>query len=314
MESVVANNFFSKHKLKLIMLAPVLAGLSFFVFSSISALITINSVSVPEDFQKINLKVKEYQVTEIDRNTHKKKWTLKAKSAVSDLKHTNAKIKDAHMEMFENDKVSFVLESDYAQINETEKEVNLFDNVKVVHANGDYVINSGELKYKDSDEYFYLKSNWDLKSHKGFTIKGSEGKIKKDFSELYSNGNASINNKDFNLSAKNITVEKDKATLAEGNSILKLNAKNSSLHGDSISINNDGSIDAQGSIKVKNDKIQCYSDELNIQADAKKKPSLAVFTGNPYIIQNDKKIYADLITYNFNTGKATVEGNVHTGS
>jgi len=297
-----------KLKLKLIMLAPLAGMLCFFLYSSVSALITINSVHMPENFENIPLRVKNYEVYELDRESSNVKWRLNAKSAVTESGQTVAKVKDVTVKIYEENKETAIIKSDFAHINEKTKAIHLTQNVRIENLRDGSILEAEALDFKDSSNDIKV-SNWTMNAQEEYTISGDKGIINKSFDSIESVGNASIVKEGFELKANQINVEKDAPIIATGKAILNLeNSK--SLKADKIVFNLDGTVEADGNVEVETDKISCFSNHLDIDANEDKSPRLATLTGSPYIIKDDKTIKSDVIKYDFKDDQVAVEGNV----
>jgi LPS export ABC transporter protein LptC len=305
-------SFYKKHKTLLLMASPLLLGLSFFAVSAVFALISIKRTQVPQNFERVNFKVKNYQVVEIDRGTNNVKWSLNARSAETSPDELTAKVKDPTIKLFEGGQsYEYLITAESAFLNRTAKEVNLYDNVNLQNQDGRFLVKAGALKFADNSENISVDHDWKLSSKADYEISGEHGLISKDFKSVLSQGHAVLEKADINLKADEISLnsESDQAVTAQGNVVLKLD-NNKALSAKKIIISKDGSVEAYGAVKVTTSDLTCFSDQLNIAPNHNKSPKLAVFSGNPHILKNHNMIYADSVRYDFQSQEALVEGNV----
>ena len=307
--------FQNKHGTKVAMLVPFVLFIIFFGYSTISALITVNSSKLPKDFEKIDLEVKNYKLEQLDQKSKQKLWKLNAASAKLDPEYNNAEIIKPVIEYYDKDsgKVKFLLNSDTASLNKQTQAFKLFKNVQLHFNNNQYYLESGGLEFSEQSQVFTTNNNWSLKSlGKDLTIKGLNGVINKDFKTLISEGSASLTKAEYLLEADQIAVnlaENSQTVDAIGNSKLNIRNKNITLKAAQIHLDPKGNLKANGAINVITNKITCFANNLlvrkinNIQ--------IATLTGNPYIVKNGDKIFADEIDYNFDTEEVTIKGNVH---
>lgn len=297
----------SKVKVRIAMLAPIAIVLTFFAYSSISALVTIKSVKIPENFDKIKVKVKNYEIYEIDRKSSFMKWKLKGKSADGDSSHTEADVKDAFIEVFEANELKFTIKSDNAQVNKSSKEIYLTDNVEVENPADKSLLEANTLKFHEESDIEV--SDWSMEIEDKYEISGDSGLISSNFGSITSIGNAEVNRDNMKLTAQTINLGKEKPVIATGAANLLLQ-DGKKLKARKIIFNQDGTVKADGNVEVLSDNISCYSQHLDIKADKDKSPEKATFTGDPYIIKDGKTIKSDIIHYDFKTNQVLVEGNV----
>jgi LPS export ABC transporter protein LptC len=311
--------FYNKHKATIIMLSPLLLGLSFFAYSGISGLIAVKDAKIFDQVTKTSLQIGDFRIQEIDSKTNKIKWTLNAINSKSNLGQNQAQVQKPKLTFYNpntdyND-AQFEITGEYAQFNKNEQEINLKDNVLLLSSDGKYRLRSGHLKFQEQLAYLIVSNNWTLNSTDGYKVSGSKGLIKKDFSSMISQGNAKLTKgkqDPLEIQAQQITLEPNETQtiIAEESALFQIN-ETTTLTAGKIIINQDGSIEAESTVNAKASNINCFSDKLIITVDANKKPIEAIFTVNPYIIQGDNTIYSDKIIYDFNTEKASIIGHVH---
>ncbi len=304
------SEIYDRHQKKILVLTPLVLAVAFVGLSSISALITINNTSIPENFEEVTSKVENYVLYELSPQTNEKKWMLKGASAVSDADSTSAIVSDVEIKAYKNNEVEFIMTSDSALANEATKDIKLMDNVKVTSPSGKFLLSAGGLNFSD-DLDLMVDSNWDLNTNEGYNISGIRGIINKDLTSIVSTGNASVKKDKLNLTADKIVFKDKKPIVATGRANLKLDAQKS-LKADNITFNLDGNVNAKGHVGVKTDKISCFSQILKILPAVNTKPKLAILEGSPYVIHNGRRIAADRITYDFFLNQVSAEGNVHT--
>jgi LPS export ABC transporter protein LptC len=311
----IINTFQSKHGSKIAMLVPFILFILFFGYSAVSALLTVNSSTLPKDFEKIDLEIKNYKLEQLDQKSKQKLWKLDAKSAKLDPKYNNAEIIEPVIEYYDKDsgQVKFLLSSDTASLDKQTQAFKLFKNVQLHFNNNQYYLESGNLEFSEKSQVFTTSNNWSLESlEKGLMIKGSAGIINKDFKTLISEGSASLAKAEYLLEADKIAVnlaENSQTVDAVGHSKLNIRNKNITLRAQQIHLDPKGNLKANGAINIITNKVSCFAHNLlvrkvnNIQ--------IATLTGNPYIVRNGDKIFADEIDYNFDTEEVTIKGNVH---
>jgi LPS export ABC transporter protein LptC len=307
--------FQSKHGTKVAMLVPFILFILFFGYSAVSALLTVNSSKLPKDFEKIDLEVQNYKLEQLDQKSKQRLWKLNAKSAKLDPKYNNAEIVEPVIEYYDKDsgKVKFLLSSDTASLNKQTQAFKLFKNVQLHFNDNQYYLESGNLEFSEQSQVFKTSNNWSLESlSKGLMIKGSSGVINKDFKTLISEGSASLTKAEYLLEADKIAVnltENSQTVDAVGHSKLNIRNRNITLRAQQIHLDPKGNLKANGAINILTEKVSCFANNLlvrkinNIQ--------IATLTGNPYIVRNGDKIFADEIDYNFDTEEVTIKGNVH---
>jgi len=296
------------------MLTPILIGLAFFFYSTISALITINTTDIPDDFDNVNVEISDYQIQQIDEKTNQVKWILNAEEAETSTGETEAKIHHPSLVYYDGSKPKFTITSVYAQLDQKNQQVILNDNVILKTSDGKYTIRAGEMFFKESDEFIEFSKNWKIENHEGYKIDGIIGMVSKDFNTIISKQNARLNKDSTDILADEIRLELNSSepVKAYRNAVLKI-SEEQKLYANEIKISSNGNVRAEGAVNVKTSEIDCFSDHLIITAKPNKSPQLAVFTGNPHIIQSGNSIYSDKIIYDFDTKQASMEGGVHSG-
>lgn len=289
------------------MLTPVLLVLAFFGYSSFSALRTIDSVKIPENFDKIPVKVKNYEIYELDRKSGFMKWKLKGKSAEGDSGHTEADVDDAFVEVFDGKVLKFTIKSDKAQVDKASKEIYLTDNVEVENPHDQSLLEANTLRFHEESDIEV--SDWSMEIEDKYNISGDAGLITPNFDSITSIGHAAVNKDNTKLRAQEINLGKEKPVIATGSANLLLE-DGKKLKAHKIIFNQDGTVKAHGNVEVLTDNISCYSQHLDIKANKDKSPQKATLTGDPYIIKDGKTIKADIIHYDFKTNQVLVEGNV----
>ncbi len=305
------------------MLTPLILGLAFFLYSAISALIVIKDTKIFEGVTDAKFEIGDFEIQQIDEKTNSVKWSLKASQTQSDPGQTQAKINRPHLVFFntplagsKTSKPRFTITSDFASLNKSEQEVNLFDHVVLLTSDGKYQIRSGKLKFREDLPVIVVSDNWTLNTDSGYVIAGQKGLINKDFKSIVSQNQASLSKASganpINITANEITLESHEAqkVIAEGNAKLIISAAQT-LMANQIIINENGLVKANGAVHVQAENLNCYSDNLVIKPNPDKSPQTALFTGHPHIIQGANTIYADTITYDFATKQAQIVGNVH---
>jgi len=303
-------NFYNEHQKIIIILTPLVLGATFILLSSVSALITINSTVIPEDFTEIKAQVENYELYELDPVSNKKKWHLYGKNAELDTREGAANIFNVQIKAYDANQLKFIMTSSRAVANEATKEIVLEGDVKVTDPKKEFILNAGTLKFSDGLDLI-VDSNWDLVDPESFRISGVKGLIDKSLSSIISTGNAQITKGELNLKADKIIFKKNRPIQALGRASLKLD-KQKSLKADRIIFSLNGEVKATGRVKVNTDKITCYSQSLEISPGPDGSPASARLKGSPYVIHNAKTIAADIITYDFASNEVSAQGNVHT--
>lgn len=294
------------------MSSPIIVGLAFFLYSSISAFITVNSVVLPDDFEDIALVIRDYHIKEIDQNDNSIKWTLEANKAELDQTQSRGRVKKAVMRFYEDEKEVYKIESKFALLNREIETIRLYEKVVLTFNEGEYVLHANELHFAQAKDDIEVRSGWHLllsKKQGGYRVAGNDGLISKDFKSIKSIGDASLSKEDMRLTATEIELAENKPVIASGNAQIEL-PNSQTLSAATIIIKQNGMINAESAVQVKTTKVACFSDRMVIYPGADKSPQTAVFSGNPYIIQNDRTIFADSIKYDFATEQVIVEGNV----
>lgn len=301
---------YQKHKLKIIMISPLLVASIFFVFSTLFAWQTISTTTLPTDFQRVKFELIDYNLQEIDQDTNQIKWTLKAETAQTNSTQTSADIQTAHMEFFSDDQIDFTIDSDLAKLDKKTQLIELFDNVVITHIQKDIVINAGSFKIINDSDWFDLNYVWNLFNKDGSTVSGLEGQISKDFTEIISEGNARVENRGSVLNADKIHIQtqSDIPIIATGNS--RLIMKGARVIADEITISKMNQVKARSNVRINTDKVEATGENLIVYS-LDSKPVKAVLTGSPGIKQDGTQLYADKITYDFKSEQAIIEGNVH---
>lgn len=297
------------------MLAPLVLGLAFFVYSALSGLLTVYNSKIPENFADVNLKLENYAIKEIDKVTQKPKWILNSSHAEASNNETQAKIIDPELKYFAGDK-GFVISSRYAYLDKPNQKVDLYDNAHLTTNDGKIEINAGKMMFSDADSDIGFANSWRLKTDSGYEISGASGTVSKDFRTIISTSGSKLSkpSEQLLLEGDRITIkpESDLSVIAEGNAVLNL-PNNQKLIANKIDIYKDGRIKARGNVSVIATNINCSSENLEVSTNPDKSPKTGLFTGKPHVLQNNNTIYADLIKYDFATKLVSFEGNVHSG-
>lgn len=304
-------DFLRKHKARLILLSPVIIGLLFFIYSSISALITISTAEVPEEFEKASVVIKNYEISEINRLTNKLKWRLKAKRADLDQDQKQGKVHEVLITVYELGAEKFTIKADYALMDNKQKSIRLYDHAQLNSSDGLHELNAAEIHFDENHTDIEVRGNWQLqKNGKDSTVvTGDEGFVSKDFKAIRSKGHASLSAAKTKITADELLISKDKPISARGAAQAKLE-NGTVVNAAEILIYDSGEVKARGSVAVNTRRVSCYAAEMLVEAGADRKPKLARFKGNPYIVQDGRTIYADSIIYDFTTEQAVIEGNV----
>jgi LPS export ABC transporter protein LptC len=307
-------NFYQKHKVTIIMFTPIFVGLAFFFYSAISGMRTVNTTELPDTANSVNVEISDYQIQQIDEKTNFVKWVLNAERAETSRNDTQAKIFNPSLLYFDHNKPKFTIVAKIADLDKASQEVHLQDKVVLKTSDGNYTILAGRMNFKEANDFISFSDNWTILNNEGYTIDGSEGMVNKDFSIVISKNNAKLNKQDINLKADHIRLElKSKDPIqATGNAVLEINSEQK-LFANKIIISDLGRIKANGQVNVKTPEIDCYSSHLEILSNPDKSPKLAIFTGNPHVVQSGNSIYADKISYDFVTKQTSLEGKVHSG-
>lgn len=307
--------FTNKHGTKIAMLVPLLAFLIFFSYSTISALITVKSIQLPKNFKKIKFKIKDYFVEHLDENSQEKLWNLKAKSAIVNSKYSKAEITDPVIEYFEKGTTNtkFLLSAKHADLDKKIQSFDLRESVKLNYENNTYLLDSGKLTFSEESSGFKVSKDWTLNSpSKDILISGREGEISKDFQSIKSLGLAKLEKGPYQLSADriNINISPGRQIVdSYGSAKLVIPDKNILLTASEIHLDAKGNLRAEGNVNINTDNTNCFAEKLCVRTE--NKTQIATLTGNPYILRNSDKIYADEIIYNFDTEELTIKGNVH---
>lgn len=307
------SNFYSRHKIKIITLAPIILGLAFFLYSALFGIFTIYNTKIPKDFSKVNLKLENYFIQEIDKNTNEPKWTLRSSHAEATNNETEAKILNPELNYFGQEK-GFKISSEYAILNKTTQAVELVNKAKLDTNNGKIKIEAGKILFSESSSVIGFDDTWRLLTDSGYEILGQKGSITKDFKTIISEVNSVVisHKEKIKIGASRITVstDADLTILAVGNAKLDLE-NNQELRAETIEIFKNGRIRASNNVKVLSTDLDCSSAKLDITPHADKKPKIGIFTGNPKATQKGNTIFADSIRYDFDTKLVSFEGNVH---
>lgn len=298
------------------MLSPLLVGILFFLFSAISALNTINTTQMPTDFDDVSLNITDYQIQQIDEKDNSVKWVLKAETAEASSDESKAKVIKPEIKFFDAGVEKFTIVGDTADLDKANQEIVIHDNVTLNTTDGSIKIITNKMFFSETNPFVEFSETWQVTNNKGYIIKGLKGKLKKSRETIVSEGNASLTkvSDKLKITADVITLELEEAipVKARSNAVLHIGS-DKKLYANSINIKSNGGVDASGSVKVMTPAIQCYSSYMTIIPKANKKPRTALFTGNPYVIQDGNKLYAEKINYDFDTGEAHLIGSVHSG-
>lgn len=306
----VLQTFYNKYQSKILVSLPVVLCLGFVLFSSISALITIKTTPLPDNFEEVTAEVKNYTLYQLSPETNEKKWVLTGAKAKTNPDGKSVVVSDVLIEAFKHNALKLIMTSDTAIANEKTKEIRLEKNVKVTDPDHKFNLRSGGLKFSD-DLDLLVDSRWGLTTKQGYRIEGNRGIIDKSLTKIISTGNALVTKEKLNLNADKIVFKDDKPIIATGAAKLKLD-DTKSLSADKIIFAQTGNVDAQGNVGVKTDKISCFSQKLKIIPDFNRAPKVAILSGRPYVLHNGKRIAANLIRYDFALNQVSAEGNVHT--
>jgi len=307
--------FYRKYKLRIIMLSPIVIGLGFFLFSAISALITVKNSKIPENFDKVTLNISDFSIKQIDPTNNQTKWILKGAKTEANSDQTKATIHEPFMIFYENGVEKFNIKSKIAYLDKAKQNVDLQENVVLTSKDGKYQITAGRMLVDESSKYIEYQNNWQIVNSDGYEILGETGAISRDLKEIVSKTNARLRRKEgdkkFDLSANQIILlsDSEQAINATGSAVMLLGLAKT-LKAETIIIKKSGAIDAQGSVEVETEKIRCNSQKLVVVPKADKNPKTALFTGTPRVLQNNKLIYADKVKYDFDTELVEIEGHV----
>ncbi len=306
------NQFFRRNRSSIVLFSPLILGLIFFIYSGISAFITINSTELPEDFEKAKLSIQNYKISEIDSKTNKLKWSLEAAKADLDQEQNQGRVEDVLITVYESKSPSFTIKARYALLNNKQKTIRLYDGAELRSSDGTHQLTASEIHFAQNQAEIEVRGHWQLrKNSKNIAIvTGDEGFISKDFHSIRSHGHASISESNSKLSADELIIGLDRPIVAKGHAQAVLE-NGSQVKASEILIYKSGEIHAKGSVEVITDKLRCYAAEMIVEANAQAKPRIATFKGNPHIVQNSRTIYADSIIYDFASQQAIIEGNVH---
>jgi len=302
--------FFRKYKSNIILLSPLIVGLLFFVYSSISALITFNTTEVPEEFEKAAVVVKQYEIREIDRKTNQLKWLLNAERAELDQEQKQGRVHKVKIKVYEFGQDKFTISANYALMNN--KSLRFYDGAQLVSSDAQHKLSAEEIHFDDTKTDIEVRGKWQLENMgtSPSVITGKEGYISRNFSAITSKGSASLSQGATNLSADELVIARDKPIVARGNASARL-ANGSVVNASELLIYESGELRARGAVTVTTAKVVVHAQEMLVEAGADRKPRLAKFKGNPNIVQDGRTIYADSIVYDFSTEQALIEGNVH---
>ena len=298
------------------MLSPLLVGILFFVFSTISALVAIETTELPTDFEEVSLNITDYQIQQIDEKNNSVKWVLKATNAEASADESKAQVTKPQIKFFDAGKEKFTIDGDTADLDKAKQEIVISDNVILETTDGSVKILTNKMFFAEENPYVEFSENWQLKNDKGYIIAGLRGKLNKKSDVIISQGKASLTKKidNLNITADTITLDLKGATpvKARTNAILSIGS-DKKLFSDTIDISSSGAVKADGQVQVVTPSLECYSAQMQIIPKADKNPQKAIFTGNPYVIQQGNKLFADRIIYDFDSGEAHLEGSVHSG-
>lgn len=299
-----------------LMLLPFFFGLIFFFLSAILALIKVNDTNLPDNFKEIQIRIEDYKLEGKNIDTGKREWVLTAISAESDADQNIARVQEPYVEYFDEtdeERLLYTIKADYGVFNKALKTIELYDNIILINLNSGYEVKAGFMSFSDSDDKIKVQSKWILNSPNEFQMSAEKGLISKDLKSILGKGETKLIKDNIELRAEKIFIEPDSnknPIEAEGSAVLNI-ANTTSLKAEFIEISKSGQVLAKQDIEVTSTDMKCYSQNLKILTDKNKEPIKAVFTGNPRIIQEGTLIFADLITYDFKSKLASVEGNVH---
>jgi LPS export ABC transporter protein LptC len=308
--------FFKKNKIKLLMLSPLVLGFLFFIVSAISAYYTVQTTVMPKDFKEVSLNITDYEIQQIDEKTNSVKWILKSQSAKASSDESQATVIKPQIKFYDKGSEKFTIEAGSADLDKANQKIVLYENVTLKTFDKSIEIISSKMLFSEENPFVEFSDNWQVTNDKGYIIAGERGKLSKGKDLIISEGNASIKKLEdqLNLQADSITLElkSDIPVKARSNAVLNIGL-DKKLFASSIDIKSNGALNASGAVKVVTPSIQCYSSNMVIIPKPNKNPKTAIFTGNPFVIQDGSKLYADKIEYDFDSGEAHLLGSVHSG-
>lgn len=298
------------------MLSPLVAGILFFIISAISAFYTVQTTVMPKDFKEVSLNITDYQIQQIDEKTNSVKWILKAESAKASSDESQATVIKPQIKFYDKGIEKFTIEGESADLDKANQEIILHGNVILKTSDKSIEIISNQMFFSEENPFVEFSDGWQVSNDKGYVIAGNKGKLSKAKDLIVSEGNASLKKLEdqLNLQADTITLElkSDTPVKARSNAVLNIGL-DKKLFASSIDIKSNGALNATGAVRVVTPSIQCYSNNMVIIPKPNKNPKTAIFTGNPFVIQDGSKLYADKIEYDFDTGEAHLIGSVHSG-
>lgn len=298
------------------MLSPLVAGILFFVISAISAFYTVQTTVMPKDFKEVSLNITDYQIQQIDEKTNSVKWILKAESAKASSDESQATVTKPQIKFYDKGIEKFTIEGESADLDKANQEIILHGNVILKTFDKSIEILSNQMFFSEENPFVEFSDGWQVSNNKGYVIAGNKGKLSKAKDLIVSEGNASLKKLEdqLNLQADTITLElkSDTPVKARSNAVLNIGL-DKKLYASSIDIKSNGALNASGAVRVVTPSIQCYSNNMVIIPKPNKNPKTAIFTGNPFVIQDGSKLYANKIEYDFDTGEAHLIGSVHSG-
>jgi LPS export ABC transporter protein LptC len=298
------------------MLSPLVAGILFFIISAISAFYTVQTTVMPKDFKEVSLNITDYQIQQIDEKTNSVKWILKAESAKASSDESQATVIKPQIKFYDKGVEKFTIEGESADLDKANQEIILHNNVILKTSDKSIEIISNQMFFSEENPFVEFSDGWQVSNNKGYVIAGNKGKLSKAKDLIVSEGNASLKKLEdqLNLQADTITLElkSDTPVKARSNAVLNIGL-DKKLFASSIDIKSNGALNATGAVRVITPSIQCYSNNMVIIPKPNKNPKTAIFTGNPFVIQDGSKLYADKIEYDFDTGEAHLIGSVHSG-
>ena len=294
------------------------------------------------NFQNITgeAKANKYSLKELDAKTGELRWKLIANEGSTHDSLKAATISDVQAEIYKNNEIIFTLTSPFAKANASKKEVYLYGDVTCQDKKGNFL-----LKTKRID----LKRGTTLLAQNGFNILlGKNDNITGEVASVNENGTTikvkklkEAVFKDIILLGENVLIKRNetgdliKAVITGGGKIILKNSNNDSLSADTIKwhanqnieavsnviylsqnktfkagyllITPDGKIQAKNNVVISDGSTTCYGNLFNIE-----NKSLVTISGRPKVIQKGKRISADKIVYDLNTGKVEAIGNVQT--
>lgn len=307
-------DLYRKHKLKLAMLAPLVLGLLFFLFSTLLAFFALGDAKLPKNFDAIKIDASKFSIKQIDPKTNLPKWVLNADRTEASNDQASAKIYLPQMIFYStNGLEKFRIKAKIANLDKIKQNVELEGEVLLTSSDGKYQISAGKMFVDNDSDSIKYSDNWQIKNSDGYQILGDTGKVNRDLTEIISEGKAQLIKQDsnINLSAQEIKLKLNDESIVEARNSAKLQpSTNTTLLAGFIQIHKDGSIYANSNVVIYTPKITCQSGQMRLVPKANKQPHLAIFQSNPKLTQNKQVIYADLVKYDFDTEAVEFEGHI----